>query len=98
MCLPAMKQDAGSPLLCTGQTQHLQTTLCLVRQHRGDRKKAPLSLQQGSDPSREMEKSKIQKPENLHYQSCPDEHAPSKSLNYAQIQCLQRREKVSSPY
>lgn len=88
-----MRQDAGSLLLCTGQTQHLQTMLHVVRQNRGYRRKARLLLQQGSDPSGEMEMSKIQKQENLGYQSCPGKHASSNALNYAQIQYLQGREK-----
>lgn len=37
--------------------------------------------------------SEIQKQENLGYQSCPDKHASSDPLSYAQIQHLQGREK-----
>lgn len=81
-----MLQDAGSPLLCTGQMQHLQTMLRVVRQNRGYRRKALLLLQQRSDPSGEMEMSEIQKQENLGYQSCPDKHTSSNPLSYAQIQ------------
>lgn len=88
-----MLQDAGSLLLCTGQTQHLRTMLRVVRQNRGYRRKALLLLQQRSDPSGEMEMSEIQKQENLGYQSCPDKHASSDPLSYAQIQHLQGREK-----
>ena len=84
---------SGSLLLCTVQMQHLQMMLHVVRQNRGYRRKAPLLLQQGSDPSRETKMSKIQKQENLGYQSCPDKHASSNALHYAQIQSCQGREK-----
>ena len=82
-------------LCCSALARHSTCKRCCAwsDKNRGYRRKAHLLLQQGSDPSGEMEMSKIQKQENLGYQSCPDKHASSNALNYAQIQRLQGREK-----
>lgn len=88
------RQDAGRLLLCTGQTQHLQRMLHAIRKKIRVTEGKSLSYRSKDlTPARRWRRTRFKSKKNLGYQSCPDKHASSNALNYAQIQCFQGREK-----